>query len=77
MLSPTINEVKIILYFGNKHLLIYILLVSFHFLEPTILYSGLQHFCRSLRNLYDMGTGPRVPDGEKILIGLWMQRFVT
>ena len=69
MLDSTINEVKIILYFGNKHLFIYILLVAFHIWEPVILRSGLKHFCRSLKNLQDTGPGPRVPDGEDGLIG--------
>lgn len=69
MLDSTINEVKIMLYFGKKHLFIYILLVSFHIWEATILHSGLKHFCRSLKNLRDTGTGSGGPDGEGGLIG--------
>lgn len=55
------------LYFGNKQLLIYILLDPFHILKPIILYSDLKHFFWSLKNSHDVGNGPRMHVGEIIL----------
>ena len=62
-------------YFGNKHLLTCILLLSFHIWESMILHPGLKHFCRSLKSSYDMSTGPRVPDGENSFIG-WQTQCI-
>lgn len=64
------------MYFGNKHLLIYILLVSFHIWESMISYSGLKRFCRSLKNSHAVGTGPRVSDGENSSYGCRVGTFV-
>lgn len=53
-----------ILYFGYKELLIYILLVSFPIWESMILCSDLKHFRRAPKNSHDVGTGPGVCDEE-------------